>query len=497
MASLTTPIAPVPQPTQPGLEGLDRPAQRPAPPAHRGGRSVPIWLAVVATSLPMFMATLDNLVMTSALPVIRADLGATVDQLAWFVNAYTLAFATFMLPAATLGDRWGRRRVMLGGVALFTAASIASALSTGAGALIAARAVQGLGAAAVVPLSLALLAAAVPAAMRPVAIGIWGGVSGLGVALGPVIGGAVVEGVSWQGIFWLNVPVALVAVPLLWFAVSESFGRKQRIDVRGTLMLGGAVFLGIWGIVHGNDDGWSSARVLVPLVAAALLVPLYVAHAHAPARRSFAVLPLRLFASRGFSAANVIGLSFTIGMFGAVFLLAQNLQIVMGYSPLEAGLRTLPWTAAPMVVAPLAGALASRTGLRALLVSGLLLQAGALVWLAVVTEAGSAYSSFVPGLVMAGVGMGLTFAPSATAVLEGMDDSDFGTASSANATVREFGVALGVAGLTAVFLGNGGELTPTGYTGAIGPALLVGVGAVLVAVVAAFFVPGRPARAGG
>ena len=337
---------------------------------------------------------------------------------------------------------------------------------------------QGLGAAAVMPLSLTLLAAAVPVAMRPVAIGIWGGVSGLGVALGPVIGGAVVEGVSWQAIFWLNVPVALVAAPLLRFAVPESFGRRQRLDVRGTLMLGGAVFLGIWGIVHGNDDGWGSGRVLVPLVVAALLVPGYVAHARSASRRDFAVLPLRLFASRGFSVANVIGLSFTIGMFGAVFLLAQNLQIVMGYSPLEAGLRTLPWTAAPMVVAPIAGALASRTGLRALLVTGLVLQAGALVWLAVVTEAGSTYASFVPGLLMAGVGMGLTFAPSATAVLDGMSDDDFGTASSANSTIREFGVALGVAGLTAVFLGNGGELTPTGYTGAIGPALLVGAAAV-------------------
>ena len=478
MASLTT-AAPV--------------AVDPHPPVRRRGsvRRVPIWVAVVATSLPMFMATLDNLVMTSALPVIRTDLAASVDDLAWFVNAYTLAFATFMLPAATLGDRWGQRRVMLGGLALFTVASIASALSLSSGALIAARAVQGLGAAAVMPLSLTLLAAAVPVAMRPVAIGIWGGVSGLGVALGPVVGGAVVEGVSWQAIFWLNVPVALVAAPLLWFAVSESFGRRQRLDVRGTLMIGGAVFLGIWGIVHGNDDGWSSPQVVVPLVVAALLLPAYVLHARG---RADAVLPLRLFRSRGFSVANVIGLSFTFGMFGAVFLLAQNLQIVMGYSPLEAGLRTLPWTAAPMVVAPIAGALASRTGLRALLLTGLVLQAGALVWLAVVTEAGSSYSSFVPGLVMAGVGMGLTFAPSATAVLDGMSDDDFGTASSANSTIREFGVALGVAGLTAVFLGNGGELTPTGYTGAIGPALLVGAASVLVAVVAALFAPGRPRR---
>jgi EmrB/QacA subfamily drug resistance transporter len=440
----------------------------------------------------MFMATLDNLVMTSALPVIRADLDASVDQLAWFVNAYTLAFATFMLPAATLGDRLGRRRVMLAGLTVFTLASVASALSTTAGALITARAVQGFGAAAVMPLSLTLLAAAVPERLRPAAIGIWGGVSGLGVALGPVIGGAVVEGVSWQAIFWLNVPVGVVAAPLLWFGVRESFGRRQRLDLRGTLMLGGSVFLGIWGIVHGNDDGWTSVGVLVPLVVAALLVPSYVVHARS---REDAVLPLRLFRSRGFSVANAIGLTFTIGMFGAVFLLAQNLQIVQGYSPLEAGLRTLPWTAAPMVVAPLAGMLASRTGLRALLLVGLVLQAGSLVWFAVVTEAGSSYASFLAPLVMAGIGMGLTFAPSATAVLDGLGDEDFGTASSANSTIREFGVALGVAGLTAVFLGNGGELTPTGYDGAIGPALLVGAGSVAVAVFAALFAPGRGQRA--
>ncbi len=462
---------------------------------RRHTRRIPLWVAIVATSLPMFMATLDNLVMTSALPVVQRDLGSSVGQLSWFLNAYTLVFATFMLPAATLGDRLGRRRVMLAGIVLFTAASIASALSTTSEALIAARAFQGLGAAAVMPLSLTLLAAAVPTRLRPMAIGIWGGVSGLGVALGPVIGGAVVEGVSWQAIFWLNVPVAVIALPLMLVAVEESRGTWQRLDVRGTVLLGGAVLLGIWGIVHGNSqssgEGWTSPVVLGSLVGSASLVPAYVAHAR---HRSYAVLPLRLFRSRGFSAANAIGLFFTLGMFGAVFLLAQYLQIVQGYSPLEAGVRTLPWTAAPMIVAPLAGLLASRTGLRSLLLVGLALQAGSLVWLASLAEEIAPYTHFVPALAMAGVGMGLTFAPSATAVLEGLPDSDFAVASSANSTIREFGVALGVALLTAVFLGNGGELLPTGYQGAIGPALLTGAAAVGVALVAALFAPGRPRR---
>ena len=465
---------------EPRVAGPDQPAVR--------RRHVPVWVAIVAASLPMFMATLDNLVMTSALPVIQADLGSSVGQLSWFMNAYTLTFATFMLPAATLGDRLGRRRMMLAGVAVFTLASIASALSTSSEALIAARAVQGLGAAAIMPLSLTLLAAAVPPAMRAAAIGIWGGVSGLGVALGPVIGGAVVEGVSWQAIFWLNVPVALVAVPLLLIAIPESKGAWQKLDPFGVLLLGGAVFLGIWGIVHGNDDGWSDPRVLGPLVLSGLLLPAYVLWARG---RAHAVLPLRLFAARKFTVANVIFLMFTLGMFGTVFLLAQYLQVVQGYSPLEAGLRTLPWTAAPMVVAPIAGALVGRLGYRALLFTGLVLQTVSLVWFAVITENGSSYSAFLVPLVLAGVGMGLVFAPGASMVLDGLPDSDFAIASSANSTIREFGVALGIAVLVAVFLGNGGEITPTGYDGAIGPALLTGAAAVAVAAVASLFAPGR------
>jgi EmrB/QacA subfamily drug resistance transporter len=443
----------------------------------------------------MFMATLDNLVMINALPVIRADLHASVDELAWFINAYTLAFAAFMLPASTLGDRYGRRRVMMAGLAVFTAASAGSALSASPAMLIATRAIQGLGAATVMPLSLTLLAAGVPGRLRSAVIGIWGGVSGLGIALGPVLGGAVVEGISWQAIFWLNVPIGILALPVLRVAAPESIGRAQRVDLRGTVFLGGAVFIGIWGIVHGNDDGWTSLRVLIPLIASAALIPIYVWHARRPSRRATAVLPLRLFTLRGFTTANGIGLMFSIGMFGAVFLLAQYLQIVQHYSPLQAGIRTLPWTAMPMLIAPLAGFLAPRTGIRPLLITGLSLQTGALVWFAIIAEAAADYPAFIPPLALAGVGMGLTFAPMSTAVLDGLAEDDLGIASSANSTLREFGVALGVAGLTAVFLGNGGDLTPRGYDGAIGAALLVGAAAVLVALLIAAFAPGRRSQA--
>ncbi|MBA8960533.1 MFS family permease [Rhodococcus percolatus] len=202
-------------------------------------------------------------------------------------------------------------------------------------------------------------------------------------------------------------------------------------------------------------------------------------------------MPLRLFRSRQFSLANVIGLTFTLGMMGAVFLLSQYLQIVMGYSPFEAGLRTLPWTAAPMLVAPIAGLLAPRLGVRTLLVTGLVLQGLSLLWMASLIVPGATYGSMIPAFVMAGAGMGLTFAPNATAVLADMPEADHGTASSTNATLREIGVALGIALLTAVFLGAGGSLTPTGYIDALAPALYVGAGFVAVAVVAAALMPGR------
>jgi EmrB/QacA subfamily drug resistance transporter len=456
-------------------------------------RAVPTWLALLAASLPMFMATLDNLVMTSALPVIRTDLSASVGQLQWFVNAYTLSFATLMLTAASLGDRLGRRRVFLGGIVLFTLGSIASALATSPGTLITARALQGVGGAAIMPLSLTLLAGAVPKEKRAMAIGIWGGVSGLGVALGPVVGGAVVDGISWQAIFWLNVPVAVIAVPLVLRGLDESYGRREPLDLLGVVLAGGGVFAAVWGIVHGNDDGWSSAGVLVPLVGAAVLLVAFVVRER---RTASPILPMRLFRSRSFSVANATSLAFSVGMFGAVFLLSQYLQVVKGYSPFEAGLRTLPWTAMPMLVAPIAGALAPRVGLRPLLAGGLFLQTVALVWIGAVTGPDTSYAELVPAFILAGVGMSLTFAPSATAVLQDMAEDDHATASSANNTIREMGVALGVALLTAVFLANGGEITPTGYADALAPAVYVGAGVLALGTLAALFLPGRHGGAG-
>ncbi|WP_291043559.1 DHA2 family efflux MFS transporter permease subunit [Herbiconiux sp.] len=456
------------------------------------GRRVPAGLAVLAASLPMFMGSLDNLVVTSALPVIEKDLGATVEQLQWFVNAYSLSFATFMLFAVALGDRFGRRRIFLAGIVVFTLASAACALSASPEMLIVSRAVGGAGAAAIMPLSLTLLVGSVPDRFRTIAIGIWGGVSGLGVALGPLIGGAVVEGWNWQSIFWLNVPIGVVAVPLALVALPAVAGTRIRIDLLGVVLAGLGILGLVYGIVNGNTAGWGSAEVLGSLAAGALLLVGFVV------RERMAVsplLPLRLFRDRSFTVANIVGLVFSFGMFGAVFILVQYLQVVAGASPLQAGLMTTPWTLAPLIVAPVAGALAPRVGTRALIVTGCLLQAAAVGWLSLTMSQELQYLVFLPAFLCGGIGMGLVFAPISTATLANMSAADNAKASGTNATVREIGVALGVAVMTSVFLGAGGTFTATGYVSAAAPAIAVGAVVLVGAAVAALFLP--PGRGTG
>ena len=449
-------------------------------------RRIPLALAILATGIPMFMATLDNLVMTNALPVIRTDLNASIEELQWFVNAYTLVFASLILTAVALGDRFGRRTVFVAGISIFTIASVFAALSTDPASLIVARAVQGLGGAGIMPLSLSLLAGSVEPKRRPLAIGIWGGIAGLGVAAGPLIGGAVVQGWSWQAIFWINVPVGIIAVPLILAVLPNAFGARLRADVVG-LLLGGLGVLGIvFGIVRGNPAGWDSFEVVGSLAAGVVLLTAFLLWER---RAAAPLLPLRLFRDRSFTIANVIGFGFSFGMFGAVFILIQFLQIVQGHSPLEAALMTMPWTMAPMVVAPLAGIFSGRIGTRALIVAGLLFQATGLFWIALTMTATVPYTELVAPFVFAGIGMGLVFAPSSTAVLAHITEADTAKASGTNSTLREIGVALGIAVLTAVFTGAGGQLTPTGYVDAAIPAVFVGGAVVLASAIVALFLP--------
>ncbi|MBF6176906.1 MFS transporter [Nocardia otitidiscaviarum] len=454
----------------------------PAPPR-------PLAAVLAAVGIPMFMVTLDNLVVTNALPVIRAELGASLTDLQWFVNAYTLSFATLLLTASALGDRLGRRRVFLAGITLFTLASAACALATEPWMLIASRAIQGFGAAAVMPLSLTLLSAAVPERMRSAAIGIWGGISGLGVALGPVVGGAVVDGLSWQWIFWINVPVGLLALPLAAWALRESFGGARRSDVLGLVLSAGGVLAVVWGVIHGADDGWTSAGVLTGLIGGAVLLLSFVLWER---RTPEPMLPLRLFRSRRFSAVNATLFAFSVGVFGSIFLLAQFFQVVQGLSPLESGIRTLPWTLAPMVVAPLAGLVVDRVGARVLIAVGQLCLAVALAWMALVTTGDVAYAALVPPFLLGGIGMGLTFAPASAVVMASADPADQGMASGTNNTIREVGVAMGVAVLASVFSSYGSYLSPDAYTDGLVPAVWVGAAIVAVGGLIALLLPGRP-----
>ncbi|MDG4824528.1 DHA2 family efflux MFS transporter permease subunit [Asanoa sp. WMMD1127] len=459
-----------------------------AAPRGAPARSRSLAAVLIAVGVPMFMVTLDNLVVTTALPVIRTELGASLTDLSWFVNAYTLPFAALLLTAAAIGDRIGRRRLFVAGIALFTLASAACALATEPWMLTAARAVQGVGGAMVMPLSLTLLAAAVPERMRNAAIGIWGGISGLGVAVGPVVGGAVAEGLHWTWIFWLNVPIGVLAIVVARLVLTESHGGSRRLDPLGLVLVSLGMFGLIWGVVHGADDGWTSFGVLGTLLGGAALLVAFVAwERRAPAP----MLPPRLFRSRGFSVVNVVAFLFSVGVFGSVFLLAQFFQVVQGLGPFGSGVRTLPWTAAPMVVAPIAGLLVGRVGSRALIVLGQVLLGAGLLWIALQSAVDVGFGSLVPAFVLAGIGMGLTFAPLSTVALASVDTGAQGVASGTLNMVREFGVAVGVAALASVFASQGSYGTPMSYVDGLVPAVLVGAAVVGGAALTGLLLPGR------
>ncbi|HSL32754.1 MAG TPA: DHA2 family efflux MFS transporter permease subunit [Candidatus Limnocylindrales bacterium] len=446
-----------------------------------------VWTFAI-TSMALFMAALDNLVVTTALPVIRSTFDASLGELEWIVNAYTLTFAVLLLTGAALGDRFGRKRLFVIGLAIFTAGSTVAALSSDVTTLIAARAIQGLGGAILTPLSLTILSAAVPKERRAVALGAWGGIAGLAIAIGPLVGGAIAEGLAWQWIFWVNVPIGLVAIPLAMGRLTETHGPSSRLDLPGLAIVSAGLFAIVWGLVRGNELGWTSTEIVATLAVGAVLIAAFVGW---EARSAEPMLPLRLFRSRAFSAANLVSLLMTFGMFGSIFLLAQFFQVVQGYSPFQAGLRTLPWTIMPVFVAPIAGLVSSRTGTRPLLVLGMTLQAVALAWLAIATTPTVDYLTIVPAFIVAGAGMGLFFAPIANVVLSAVRPEEEGKASGANNAIREVGGVFGVAVLASVFSANGSYASAQAYVDGMIPALVVGSVAVALGAVAALALGGR------
>jgi EmrB/QacA subfamily drug resistance transporter len=450
-----------------------------------------IWTLAI-TSIALFMVVLDNLVVSTALPVIRVDLGATIEQLEWTVNAYTLTFAAFLLTGAALGDRFGRRRTFAIGIGLFTAASAAAAVAPSVDALIVARAVQGLGAAMVMPLTLTILSAAFPPERRGVALGLWGAVGGIGVAAGPLIGGLVIEGISWQWIFWLNVPIGVALLPLVRARLPESHGPDKALDLPGLALATSGLLALVWGLINGNGHGWGSVEIVAALGAGAALVAAFVAWER---RAAEPMLPLRLFVAGALAAGNAAALLMNFGMFGSLFLLTQFFQTAQGLSPLESALRVLPWTVMPMIAAPISGVLADRVGGRPLMVIGLALQALGLGWQAAVTTAGVGYGSLVLPFVVSGLGMGLFFAPLAHVVLGSVSPEQEGKASGANSAIREVGGVLGVAVLASLFSSTGSYATPETFVDGLGPAMTVGAAVVALGAVAALAVPARRTRA--
>jgi EmrB/QacA subfamily drug resistance transporter len=450
-----------------------------------------IWWTFAITSTALFMVTLDNLVVTTALPVIREDLHSGLSGLEWTVNAYTLTFAVLLLTGAALGDRFGRRRVFSIGLGIFTLASAAAALAPSIGALDAARAVQGLGGAIVMPLTLTILSSAVRPERRGLALGAWGGISGLAVAIGPLVGGAVVSGISWHWIFWLNVPIGIVLAPLALARLDETHGPATKLDLPGLGLASAGLFGIVWGLVRGNSVGWGSAEIVGALVAGAVVLSAFVAW---ELRTETPMLPMRFFKNRTFTLANVSSLFMFFGMFGSIFLLAQFFQTVQGYSPLQSGLRILPWTAMPIFVAPIAGALSDRIGGHKLMGAGLALQAAGLAWIAAVSTPTVPYSSLVVPFILSGTGMALFFAPVANVVLAAVKPEEEGQASGAQNAVRELGGVFGVAVLASVFSQYGGYRTGTNFVDGMTPAVYVGAAIVALGSLAAFAIKHRPRR---
>jgi EmrB/QacA subfamily drug resistance transporter len=450
-----------------------------------------LWTFAI-TSVAVFMATLDNLVVTTALPVIRKDLHATIESLEWTVNAYTLTFAVLLLTGAALGDRFGRRRMLAIGLGIFTAASAAAALAPSAGALIAARAAQGVGGAIIMPLTLTILSAGVPAAKRGAYIGAWSGIAGLAVAFGPLVGGAVVSGISWHWIFWLNVPIGVVLIPLAMRRLDETRGPANRLDLPGLALASGGLLGIVWGLVRGNSQGWTSTEIVTALAAGAIVLVAFVLwelRAEAP------MLPMRFFRNRVFALANVASLLMFFGMFGSIFLLSQFFQTVQGYSPIGSGLRILPWTLMPMFVAPVAGALSDRIGGARIMGIGLTLQAGGLAAMAALSTATVPYWQLVAPFMVSGLGMAMFWAPVANVVLSAVRPEEEGQASGAQNAIRELGGVFGVAVLASVWSQYGSYASGPSFVDGMLPALWIGAAIVLAGAVAAFAIPRRGRKA--
>ena len=419
-------------------------------------------------SAVLFMVTLDNLVVTTALPQIRVDLGAGLSGLEWIVNSYTLSFAVLLMTGAALGDRFGRRRMLVIGLGIFTAASAAAALAPSTGALIAARALQGVGGALTLPLTLTLLSEAFPAGQRGVALGIWSGISGLGVALGPVVGGAVVQGLSWQWIFWLNVPIGLVTMPLAARALRESRGPATRLDLPGLALATAGMFGLVFGLVRGNAHGWTSPAIVASLAAGAALTLAFLAWER---RAAEPMLPLHVFKIRNFWVTMVLTTFVGLGLFGAMTFIPLYQQTVQGASPTVSGLLMTPMMVGSALTSVLAGALTTKTGKYKLfpIVGGAVMAVG--MFLLTGLNVGTTRWETAIDFSVLGLGMGLLMQMMSLIAQNSVELKDMGVATSARMFFQQMGGSLGVAAFGAVFASRLNSFmdsaTPAGSSGTL------------------------------
>jgi len=426
-------------------------------------------LTVLLTAGAYLLITLDALVVVTALPSIHADLGGGAGGLPWIINAYALTFAAGIITAAALGDRLGRRRMYVAGLVLFSLASAACALAPGLGMLIGFRAVQGLGAAIVMPLGLTLLTSTFPADRRGAVVGIWGGVAGLGVASGPLVGGAVTEGLDWHWIFWVNVPLGIAAVLAVLRVLPETYGPRTRLDPLGMVTASGAMASVVWGVLRAPVAGWGSAEVLVRLALGVVMLAAFISWERvAPAP----MVPLSLFRSPVFSAAAGTQFLMAASIFATAYVTSQYFQIARGDSPLGTGLRFLPWTMTPLLVAPVAGRLVDRVGARAIAAPGLLLQAVGFVWILQAAHTHASYGAFVAPFVLAGVGISMALPAPSAAGLNAAPPALLGRAAGVMNTVQQIGQATGVAVVTVVFDAHGSLNSPGDTLSGYEPALV-------------------------
>lgn len=442
------------------------------------------------TSTAYFMVVLDALVVVTALPRMQRDLHVGLASLQWTVNAYGIAFAAGIITAAALGDRFGRRRVYIAGLALFTLASAACAVVPTAGALIAARTVQGLGGAIVLPLSLTILTTAFPAERRGMIVGVYGGLAGLAVALGPVLGGVVTQSIDWHWIFWINVPIGTGATLLSARLLPESRAAAARLDLIGVALISAGVVALVWGLTRAGAIGWTSAQTLATLTGGVILV---IGFGCWERRASEPMVPLRLFASREFAFGNLTTYLMSGATFAAAFFITQEFQFARGYSPLGAGVRLLPFFATPMFVAPLAGALSDRIGRRPIMVVGLTLQALGFIWVAARGSLSTSWVELVVALLVAGIGISMALPTVPTAVLGAVAPEEMGKASGINYMAQRFGAVFAIAIATAVFSATGHLGTPASVTAGFRPALWVCAGFALLAAISATRIAPRAA----